>query len=59
MWNASTTLPAIVGPLLGGSIIAIAGGHGQIELGYRLVFLVATLFLLIAAVGILFVRERR
>jgi MFS family permease len=59
MWNASTTLPAIIGPLLGGSIIAFAGGRGQIELGYRLVFLVATLFLLIAAVGILFVRERR
>jgi MFS family permease len=59
LWNASTTLPAILAPLLGGSIISIAGGHGHIELGYRLVFACATVFLIIAAIGILFVRERR
>lgn len=59
LWNASTTLPAIIAPLLGGSIISIAGGHGHIELGYRLVFACATVFLIIAAIGILFVRERR
>jgi MFS family permease len=59
LWNASTTLPAILAPLLGGSIISITGGHGHIELGYRLVFACATVFLIIAAIGILFVRERR
>jgi MFS family permease len=59
LWNASNTIPAIIAPLLGGSIISIAGGHGHIELGYRLVFACATVFLIIAAIGILFVRERR
>ena len=59
LWNASTTLPAMIAPLLGSSIISIAGGQGQLALGYRLVFACATAFLLIAAVGILFVRERR
>lgn len=59
LWNASTTLPAIIAPLLGGSIISIVNGHGQIGLGYRLVFACATVFLIIAAIGILFVRERR
>jgi MFS family permease len=57
LWNASTTLPAIIAPLLGGSIISIASG--SIALGYRLVFTCATVFLIIAAIGILFVRERR
>jgi len=59
LWNASTTLPAIIAPLLGSSVINIAGGRGHIELGYRLVFACATVFLIIAAIGILFVRERR
>jgi MFS family permease len=59
LWNASTTLPAIIAPLLGSSIISIAGGHGNIELGYRLVFACATSFLIIAAIGVLFVREHR
>lgn len=59
LWNASTTLPAIFAPLLGGFIIGIVNVHGQIELGYRLVFACATVFLIIAAIGILFVRERR
>jgi len=59
LWNASTTIPAIIAPLLGSSIISIAGGHGNIGLGYRLVFACATGFLIIAAIGILFVCERR
>lgn len=59
LWNASTTLPAIVAPLLGSFIIASSGGQAFIELGYRLIFACATVFLLIAAIGILFVRERR
>jgi MFS family permease len=57
--NASATLPAIIAPLLGGSIISIAGGQGGTGLGYRLIFACATVFLIIAAIGILFVREHR
>jgi len=57
LWNASTTLPAIIAPLLGSFIINITDKYGQAVLGYRMVFSAATVFLVIAAVGILFVRE--
>ncbi|HZS75950.1 MAG TPA: MFS transporter [Ktedonobacteraceae bacterium] len=59
LWNASATLPAIIAPLLGSLIISIADQSGHTELGYRLVFTAATLFLVIAAIGVLFVRETR
>jgi MFS family permease len=58
LWNASAILPDIIAPLLGSLIINIAASYAQTELGYRLVFTVATLFLVVAAVSILFVRER-
>jgi MFS family permease len=59
MWNATMNLPAIIAPLLGSLIINVADTFGQIELGYRIVFLVASLFLIAAAITILFVRERQ
>lgn len=59
LWNASTTIPAIIAPLLGSFLIAIVGGQADIGYGYRLIFVCAAVFLLIAAIGILFVRERR
>jgi hypothetical protein len=58
LWNASGILPDIFAPLLGSFIIYIAASYGQTALGYRLVFSVATLILIVAAVSILFVRER-
>ena len=59
LWNASSTLPAVMAPLLGSLIINIAAQFGNVSLGYRLVFGAAAFFLLLAAVGVLFVRERR
>ena len=59
LWTASTTLPAIIAPLLGSLIIALSNGYGAIALGYRLVFGAASLFLLSGAVFILWVRERQ
>lgn len=59
MWNATISIPAIIAPLLGSLIINLADRYGQIEIGYRLVFLVASLFLIVAAVTILFVREKK
>lgn len=57
VWNASTTLPTIMAPLLGSVIINVAAGAGQTALGYRLVFGVAGLFFLLAAVGVMFVKK--
>lgn len=58
LWNASTTLPAVLAPLFGSLIINAAADAGHIVLGYRLIFGAAALFLLLAAIGVMFVRER-
>ncbi len=59
IWNASTTLPAIAAPLIGGVVILVASHVGQTQLGYRVVFALATLALLLGAVFVLKVREKR
>ncbi len=59
IWTASSTLPAIIAPALGGLIISLANVFGQTALGYRMVFAVATVFLALGAVFILKVRERQ
>jgi MFS family permease len=58
LWNASSTLPTVIAPILG-SLIILIQPYGSTALGYRLVFAAATFFLLLAAVGVLFVRERK
>ncbi|HEY3993087.1 MAG TPA: MFS transporter [Ktedonobacteraceae bacterium] len=57
IWNASSTLPIVIAPLLGSLIIFLAHIQGSLALGYRLVFATAALLLLLSAVGVLFVRE--
>jgi MFS family permease len=59
IWTASTTLPAIIAPLLGGIILSIANHFQAIDLGYRVIFLIASAFLIVAAICILFVHEQR
>lgn len=59
LWEASMTFPAVIAPLLGSLIINLAARFGQTELGYRLVFTTAAIFLVVAAFCVLFVRERR
>lgn len=59
IWTASTTMPAIIAPLLGGIILSIANYYQAIDLGYRVIFLVASAFLIVAAICILFVQEKR
>lgn len=59
LWNASSTLPTVIAPLLGSLIVILLQMQGAPALGYRLVFAAATFFLLLAALGILFVRERK
>jgi len=57
IWNASTTLPTIIAPLVGSLIINFAAGAGETALGYRAVFGTAALFFFLAAVGMLFVNK--
>jgi len=57
--NASTTLPTVIAPLLGSVIITLLQHHGSTALGYRLIFATATFFLVVAAIGVLFVREQK
>lgn len=57
VWNASTTLPTILAPLLGGVIISAVAGNGHQLLGYQLVFGAAVLFFILAAIGMLFVKK--
>jgi len=57
VWNASTALPAVAAPLLGSLVINVAAGAEQTALGYQMVFGMAALFFLLAAVGIVFVKK--
>jgi MFS family permease len=59
LWNIASTLPAVLAPLVGGAVIALAGRFGATSLGYRLVFGLAGLFLLLGTVFVLRVREDR
>ncbi len=59
LWNASATLPAIIAPLVGGIIILIANAFGQTQFGYRLIFAMAAVALILAAFLVLKVREDR
>jgi MFS family permease len=58
LWEASTTMPAIIAPLFGSLILNVANTFGQTELGYRLVFTAAAVYLVVAAFCILFVQEK-
>jgi MFS family permease len=57
VWNASSTLPPLLAPLLGGVMINTVAGAGHLLLGYQLVFAAATLCFLLAATGMLFVKK--
>jgi MFS family permease len=59
LWNASATLPAIIAPLGGGIIILVANAFGQTQFGYRLIFAMAAVVLILAAFLVLNVREVR
>src|SRR2546430_16759470 len=47
IWNASSTLPAIIAPICGSGIIALANVFGQAQLGYRIVFGLAAFVLIL------------
>jgi MFS family permease len=57
LWNIASTLQSVIAPLLGSIVIFVAGHLGVIALGYRTIFGLATVFLLLGAIFILKVRE--
>lgn len=59
LWSASITLPNMLAPLLGGVTLTVANHFHAVDLGYRLLFLFAAFFLIVAAICVLFVREKR
>jgi MFS family permease len=59
VWSIASTLPAVLAPLLGGLVIGTAAGKGQTAFGYRAVFALAALFLLMGAVLVFQIRETR
>lgn len=59
LWSMASTLPGVIAPILGSVAIAVASGLGQTAIGYRVVFALATLFLILGAGFVLKVREAR
>ncbi len=59
LWSMASTLPGVLAPLVGSLVIFVAAHFGGIALGYRTVFGLAALFLLLGALFVLKVRESR
>jgi MFS family permease len=56
LWGSSTNLSSILAPALGSLIIYLVSFYAATALGYRLVFAVATLFLIYGAIFVLKIR---
>ncbi|HEY7343654.1 MAG TPA: MFS transporter [Ktedonobacterales bacterium] len=59
IWSMASTLPAVIAPVLGSAVIVLASNIGQMAFGYRGVFALATVFLVLGAALVLKVRENR
>lgn len=57
IWSMASTLPAVLAPTLGSLVIVGAAHFGATALGYRAVFALATLFLIVGGIFVLKVRE--
>jgi MFS family permease len=58
LWNIASSLQTVIAPLLGSIVIFVASHLGAISFGYRAIFGLATVFLLLGAAFILKVREK-
>ncbi len=59
IWSMASTLPAVIAPVIGSTVIVLASNIGQTAFGYRGVFGLATVFLVLGAGLVLKVREDR
>ena len=59
IWNIASTLPAVLAPLLGSIVIALADKVGQTALGYRSVFALAGVCLLAGALFVFQVHSEK
>lgn len=59
LWSMASTLPGVIAPIIGSAVIVLAGGLGMTAIGYRVVFALATVFLILGAGFVLKVRESR
>lgn len=57
LWSMASTLPAVIAPVLGSAVIVLLSSQGQAAFGYRGVFALATIFLILGAGFVLKVRE--
>jgi MFS family permease len=56
LWSLASTVPAIIAPLLGSTVISFAG-NANLGNGYRAVFALAAFFLVLGALFVLLVKE--
>ena len=58
IWNVASTLPSAVAPLLGGVVIALLAGQGDLAVGYRLTFALAAFTFVGGALALRGLRSR-
>ncbi|HLJ67588.1 MAG TPA: MFS transporter [Chloroflexota bacterium] len=57
LWNSVSTLPTIIAPVAGSAVIGIAAHYGREDLGYRLVFALAVVCMVVGAVLVTYIQE--
>ncbi len=60
IWNIGASAPQVAAPIVGGLLIDRAGAvSGDLAVGYRLLFALIALFVVLGVIGLIFVREPR
>lgn len=59
LWSMASTLPGVIAPVLGSAMIVLASSIGQTAFGYRGIFALATVFLILGAGFVLKIHESR